>query len=106
VTVVVNGEVKYRGSTSKISHRADAVFAWLGFIAPIKPGTVAGFGTIPDCTGCDDDDFVDPGADIQITFERLGTLRCRFAEPAGTLLPSRWPVREPLLEYHAAKTSA
>ncbi len=53
VTVVVNGEVKYRGSTSEISHTADAVFAWLGFIAPIKPGTVAGFGTIPDCTGCD-----------------------------------------------------
>jgi 2-keto-4-pentenoate hydratase/2-oxohepta-3-ene-1,7-dioic acid hydratase in catechol pathway len=46
VTVVVNGEVKYRGSTSKISHKADAVFAWLGFIAPIKPGTVAGFGTM------------------------------------------------------------
>jgi hypothetical protein len=59
-----------------------------------------GFGTIPDCTGCDHDDFIDPGAEIQITFERLGTLRCRFAEPAGKLLPSRWPVREPLQKYH------
>jgi hypothetical protein len=49
----------------------------------------------------DHDDFIDPGADIQITFERLGTLRCRFAEPAGRLLPSRWPVREPLQKYHA-----
>jgi hypothetical protein len=27
--------------------------------------------------------FIDPGAEIQITFERLGTLRCRFAEPTG-----------------------
>jgi hypothetical protein len=59
-----------------------------------------GFGTIPDCTGCDHDDFVDPGAEIQITFERLGTLRCSFAEPAGKLLPSRWPVRPPLQKYH------
>jgi 2-keto-4-pentenoate hydratase/2-oxohepta-3-ene-1,7-dioic acid hydratase in catechol pathway len=100
VTVVVNGQVKYQGSTSEISHKAEAVFAWLGFIAPIKPGTAVGFGTIPDCTGCDHDDFIDPGAEIQITFERLGTLRCRFAEPAGKLLPSRWPVRPALQKYH------
>ena len=100
VTVVVNGQVKYQGSTSEISHKAEDVFAWLEFIAPIKPGSVVGFGTIPDCTGCDHDDFIDPDAEIRITFERLGTLRCRFGEPAGKLLPSRWPVREPLRKYH------
>ncbi len=100
VTVLVNGQVKYEGSTSEISHKAEDVFAWLRFIAPLKPGTVAGFGTIPDCTGCDHDDFIDPGAEVAITFERLGTLRCRFAEPMGKLLPSRWPVREPLQKYH------
>jgi 2-keto-4-pentenoate hydratase/2-oxohepta-3-ene-1,7-dioic acid hydratase in catechol pathway len=100
VTVVVNGQVKYQGSTSEISHKAEDVFAWLGFMAPLKPGSVMAFGTIPDCTGCDHDDFIDPGAEIQITFERLGTLRCRFAEPTGKLLPSRWPVRGPLRKYH------
>jgi 2-keto-4-pentenoate hydratase/2-oxohepta-3-ene-1,7-dioic acid hydratase in catechol pathway len=100
VTVVVNGQVKYQGSTSEISHKAEDVFAWLGFIAPLKPGSVMGFGTIPDCTGCDHDDFIDPGAEIEITMGRLGTLRCRFAEPEGKLLPSRWPVREPLRKYH------
>jgi len=100
VTVVVHGQVKYQGSTAEISHKAEAVFAWLGFVAPLKPGSVMGFGTIPDCTGCDHDDFLDPGAEIEITFERLGTLRCRFAEPTGKLLPSRWPVREPLQKYH------
>jgi hypothetical protein len=92
--------VKYQGSTSEISHKAEDVFAWLGFMASPKPGSVMGFGTIPDCTGLDHDDFIDPGAEIQITFERLGTLRCRFAEPTGKLLPSRWPVREPLQRYH------
>ena len=89
-----------QGSTSEISHRAEDVFAWLGFIAPLRPGAVMGFGTIPDCTGCDHDDFIDPGAEIAITAERLGTLHCRFAEPAGRLPPSRWPVREPLRKYH------
>ncbi|QDU30629.1 Ureidoglycolate lyase [Anatilimnocola aggregata] len=100
VTVLVNGQVKYQGSTSEISHKAEDVFAWLGFIAPLKPGSVMGFGTIPDCTGCDHDDFIDPGVEIQITFERLGTLHCRFAEPQGKLLPSRWPIRETLKKYH------
>jgi 2-keto-4-pentenoate hydratase/2-oxohepta-3-ene-1,7-dioic acid hydratase in catechol pathway len=100
VTVLVNGQVKYQGSTSEISHKAEDVFAWLGFMAPPKPGSVMGFGTIPDCTGLDHDDFIDPGAEIQISFELLGTLRCRFAEPTGKLLPSRWPVRERLQKYH------
>jgi 2-keto-4-pentenoate hydratase/2-oxohepta-3-ene-1,7-dioic acid hydratase in catechol pathway len=99
VTVLVNDKVKYRGSTSEISHKAEDVFAWLSSIAPLKSGCVMGFGTIPDCTGCDHDDFIDPGAEIQITFERLGTLHCRFAEPTGKLRPSRWPLREPLEMY-------
>jgi hypothetical protein len=71
-------------------------------VAPIKPGSVMGFGTMPDGTGCDHVDFIDPGAEIQIAFERLGTLRCRFGEPAGILLPSRWPVRQALQKYHGA----
>jgi fumarylacetoacetase-like protein len=81
------------------------VFAWLGSIAPLKPGSVMGFGTIPDCTGCDHDDFIDPGAEIEIAFERIGTLRCRFGEPAGKLLPSRWPVRESLQQYHGSEST-
>jgi 2-keto-4-pentenoate hydratase/2-oxohepta-3-ene-1,7-dioic acid hydratase in catechol pathway len=100
VTVLVNGQVKFQGSTSEIDHKAEDIFAWLGFIAPLKPGSVMGFGTIPDCTGSDHDDFIDPGAEIQISFERLGTLRCRFAEPTGKLMPSRWPLRETLKKYH------
>jgi 2-keto-4-pentenoate hydratase/2-oxohepta-3-ene-1,7-dioic acid hydratase in catechol pathway len=100
VTVLVNGHVKFQGSTSEISNKAEDVFAWLKFIAPLKPGSVMGMGTIPDCTGLDHDDFINPGAEIQVTFERLGTLHCRFAEPTGKLLPSRWPVREPLQKFH------
>lgn len=100
VTVKVNGKQKFEGSTAEISHKAEDIFAWLEFIAPIKPGSVMGFGTIPDCTGCDHDDFIDPGSDIEVSIERLGTLHCRFAEPKGKLLPSRWPLRETLRKYH------
>lgn len=100
VSVLVNGTVKYQGSTSDISCKAAEVFAWLEFMAPLKPGSVVGFGTIPDCTGLDHGDFIDPGAEIEIKFEALGTLRCRFAEPTGKLFPSRWPRREALRKYH------
>jgi hypothetical protein len=58
-----------------------------------------GFGTVPDCTGLDHDDFIDPGAEIEIGIWRLGTLRCRFAEPVPKLLPSRWPVRPALRKF-------
>jgi len=57
-------------------------------------------GTIPDCTGLDHDDFIGPGAGIEIRFERLGSLRCRFAEPAGKQLPGRWPLRAALQRFH------
>jgi 2-keto-4-pentenoate hydratase/2-oxohepta-3-ene-1,7-dioic acid hydratase in catechol pathway len=109
VVVRVNGEARFRGSTSEIDHKAEEVFAWLGMIASIKPGSVMGFGTIPDCTGLDHDDFIDPGANIEISIEQLGTLRCRFAEPRGRLLPSRWPLRPALQRFHgqpAGTTSA
>jgi 2-keto-4-pentenoate hydratase/2-oxohepta-3-ene-1,7-dioic acid hydratase in catechol pathway len=101
VVVSVNGQARYQGSTKEINHKAEDVFAWLGFITSIKPGSVMGFGTIPDCTGLDHDDFIDPGAEIEISIERLGTLRCRFAEPAHKLLPSRWPLRSALQKFHA-----
>ena len=72
---------------------------WLGLICPLTPGTVMGMGTIPDCTGMDLDDFLDPGAEITISIEKLGTLRCRFGEPKR-LLPSRWPLRPALQRFH------
>jgi 2-keto-4-pentenoate hydratase/2-oxohepta-3-ene-1,7-dioic acid hydratase in catechol pathway len=102
VTVTVNGRPRFQGSTSEIDHKVEDVFAFLETMAPLKPGSVIGCGTIPDCTGLDHDDFLDPGAEVEITFERLGTLRCRFAEPAGMLLPSRWPVRSSVRTYHAS----
>lgn len=67
--------------------------------AVLKPGSVLGLGRIPDCTGCDHDDFVDPGASIEISIERLGSLQCTFAKPAQKLLPSRWPLRSALESY-------
>ena len=102
VVVSVDGQECYRGSTVEIDHKVEDAFAWLRVISAVQPGTVVGMGTIPDCTGLDHDDFVDPGAAIEIRFDRLGSLRCRFAEPARRLLPSRWPLREAMKKFHGS----
>jgi hypothetical protein len=38
-------------------------------------------------------DLIEPGAEIEMSFVRLGRLRCRFGVPARRLPPSRWPLR-------------
>jgi len=68
-------------------------------IAPLKPGSVLGLAKIPDCTGCYHDDFLDPGANISISIQGMGTLQCSFAEPTQKLLPSRWPLRPALVKF-------
>ncbi|MEQ8486370.1 MAG: fumarylacetoacetate hydrolase family protein [Pseudomonadales bacterium] len=96
VRVDVNGAERFRGSTSEIIRDANAVIATLEAVAPLLPGSVMGFGTIPDCTGLDNGDFLSPGDEVVITFERLGRLRCRLLEPAAPVQPSRWPHRQEL----------
>lgn len=101
VTVEVNGQPRWKGNTREISHRPEDMIRWLGLICPLQTGTVMGMGTIPDCTGMDVDSFLEPGSDIAIRFERLGTLTTHFAAPARAPLPSRWPAR-PSLSQPAA----
>ena len=93
--------LSFRDLSAWLRDRLDIVgLRWKQAGGCLVGGTAMGFGTIPVCTGCDHDDFIDPDADIAISFERLGTLRCRFAEPAGKLVASRWPVRPQMQKYH------
>lgn len=100
VTVRVNGQVRFTGNTQEISHRAEDVLAWMEkAICPLKSGSIIGLGTIPDCTGLDHDEFLNPGDNIDITFENIGTLRCCLEEPVDRLSNSRWPLRSELRKY-------
>jgi len=101
VTVTVNGSVRFRGSTSEISRDAAAVFRTLEYAAPIRSGSVMGFGTIPDCTGLDNGDFLNPDDHVEISIERLGTLTCRLGAPDQPVQPSRWERRPELDRYRA-----
>jgi hypothetical protein len=50
---------------------------------------VIDFGSIPDCAGLAHDDFLDGGAQVEITCQQLDILHLRFAEAAGKRQPSR-----------------
>ncbi|MEQ8262566.1 fumarylacetoacetate hydrolase family protein [Pseudohaliea sp.] len=99
VTVWVNGQQRFTGTTAEISRDARAVIATLDSVAPLLPGSVMGFGTIPDCTGLDNGDFLAPGDRVEITIDRIGTLRCRLLPPASGVEPSRWAARPELDPY-------
>jgi len=102
VEVRVNGELTCESSTAEISHKAEDIFSYLQTFIKIKPGSAFGFGTVSDTTALDHDGpWIDPGSEIEISMERLGTLRCRFAKPKETLYTSRWPVRPEMEKYHS-----
>jgi 2-keto-4-pentenoate hydratase/2-oxohepta-3-ene-1,7-dioic acid hydratase in catechol pathway len=76
------------------------VLEYLKTIFTPLPGTVIGMGTIPDCTGLDNDLWIKPGENIEITFDKLGTLRQKTPKDLGKIEPSRWANREELREFY------
>lgn len=85
----------WTGSTSEYSMSPVEVLCHLAARQTIRAGTVVGMGTIPNCCGLDRDEWVLPGDEVAITFERLGTLHQKIGEPTGTPR-SRWADRPDL----------
>jgi 2-keto-4-pentenoate hydratase/2-oxohepta-3-ene-1,7-dioic acid hydratase in catechol pathway len=93
VTVKVGTRFVWRGSTSEYVLHPEKLAEYFQSIYPFVPGTVLGMGTVPDCTGLDNDQWINPGELIEITFDGLGTLHQRIPDKPGALEKSRWPAR-------------
>jgi hypothetical protein len=65
----------------------------------VLPGTIVGMGTVPGCCGLDWDEWLLPGEVVEITFEKLGTLRQLIPVDIGPLEPSRWAMRPQLERF-------
>jgi len=91
----------WRGSTSEYSHTPQQIFEFLRTVFTPPPGTVIGMGTVPDCTGLDNDLWLHPGDAVQITFDRIGTLRQQLPSSLPPLETSRWPARPELVQFRA-----
>jgi 2-keto-4-pentenoate hydratase/2-oxohepta-3-ene-1,7-dioic acid hydratase in catechol pathway len=94
VKVKIGDRYEWKGSTSEYSARPEKAVEYLKTIFTPLPGTVIGLGTIPDCTGLDNDLWINPSEKIEITFDKLGTLRQNTPEIVTNLEPSRWGNRK------------
>ena len=92
VTVETTGRAPWRGSTSEYSMDPIDVVVALAERQSLSPGTVIGMGTVPDTCGLDRDEWLEPGDEVSITFEGIGTLRQRLGVP-DSMPRTRWHPR-------------
>lgn len=100
VKVRIGGRYEWQGSTSEYSAPPEKMLEYLKTIFTPLPGSVIGMGTIPDCTGLDNDLWIVPGEKIEIAFDKLGILRQMTPDELGKIEPSRWGNREELKRYY------
>ncbi|MBN2036423.1 MAG: fumarylacetoacetate hydrolase family protein [Chitinispirillaceae bacterium] len=96
VQAEIGNRLVWTGTTSEYSHEPTEVLDYLYSVFAPSPGTIIGMGTIPDCTGMDNNRWLLPGETVRIRFDALGELKQKVLPPAGKLLPSRWKRRPEL----------
>jgi 2-keto-4-pentenoate hydratase/2-oxohepta-3-ene-1,7-dioic acid hydratase in catechol pathway len=99
VKVEVGDRYVWSGRTSEYTRRPEQVIDFCETIFPLHPGTVLGFGTIPGCTGLDNDQWILPGEKIRMTFGGLGALHQRVPDRLPNLEKSRWEDRPELKRF-------
>jgi len=96
VRVKVGERYEWHGRTSGYAAHPVEVLEYLSSFQTVHPGTIVGMGTVPGCCGLDRDEWLLPGELIEITFERLGTLRQLILSSIALSGPSRWGKRQEL----------
>ncbi len=100
VKVKIGNRMEWTGSTSEYSAPPGKVIEYLKTVFTLLPGTVIGMGTIPDCTGLDNDSWINPGEKIEIIFDKLGILRQNIPDVLGKMEPSTWGNRKELSKFY------
>jgi len=100
VKVTIGRRYEWRGSTKEYSATPEKMLDYLKTIFTPLPGTILGMGTIPGCTGLDNDLWLLPGEKIEITFDKLGILRQNTPLSLDKLEHSRWQDRAELSRYY------
>lgn len=99
VSVTIGSRYTWSGHTSEYTAHPLEVLEYYEKVFPPRPGTIVGMGTVPGCTGLDNDLWILPGERIEIHIEGLGTLCQRVSPKIGELDASRWKARPELAEY-------
>jgi 2-keto-4-pentenoate hydratase/2-oxohepta-3-ene-1,7-dioic acid hydratase in catechol pathway len=78
--VRVNGESWVRSSTAGAQHSPGALVAEASRDERLAPGDLFAMGTVPGCCGLELDRWVQPGDEVELEVELLGTLCTRVRE--------------------------
>ncbi len=100
VTAKIGGRFVWNGSTSEYNNHPRDVVSYLQTIFPVLSGTIIGMGTIPDCSGLDNDEWIWPGDAIEISFSGLGTLHQQIPAAPLDLEKTRWKARPEMNNAH------
>ena len=100
VKVKIGNRYEWKGSTSEYCSPPEKAVEFLKSVFTPLPGTVIGLGTIPDCTGLDNDLWLEPGDKIEIIFDKLGILRQNVPQDPGKIEPSPWGKRKTLSKFY------
>jgi hypothetical protein len=92
VKVKIGNRFEWKGSSSEYSARPEKALEYLKTVFTPLP--------IPDCTGLDNDLWINPGEKIEIIFDKLGILRQNTPEVLGKIEPSRWGNRGELRRFY------
>ncbi len=77
--VEVNGELWCEGSTAGAIHSLDDVIAHIAADERLIPGEVISLGTLAGCCGLELDRFLEPGDEVHLELDGVGTLTNRIA---------------------------
>ena len=74
----VNGELWSQGSSAQMHFSFAEIVAYISRDETLYPGDLIGSGTVPSGCGLELNRWIQPGDTIELTVERLGTLRNRI----------------------------
>lgn len=100
VKIGENNRLSWQGSTSDYVTHPKEVIDYLSTIFTPPPGTIIGMGTIPGCCGLDNNQWLLPGDQIEISIKGLGTLKQFVPNELPSLESSRWKNREELGAFY------
>ena len=75
VEVRVNGETRAKGDTREMLFSFEELLAYVSQDETIRAGEVFGSGTVGNCCGLEIGRFLADGDRIELSVERIGTLR-------------------------------
>jgi 2-keto-4-pentenoate hydratase/2-oxohepta-3-ene-1,7-dioic acid hydratase in catechol pathway len=100
VEIYENNQFSWQGSTSDYVAHPQEVIDYLSTIFTPPPGAIIGMGTVPGCCGLDNNQWLLPGDQVEISIKGLGTLKQFVPKKLTSLESSRWKNREELGAFY------